>query len=121
MIEEGVELDIKEINSQLEKNKNSFEKGPIQVKYFGLEKGESPENLPKDQKFVGNITNGQFSYTGSLNENFLRSGLGLNCYANGDNYLGQWKENQKDGHGLYIHHPEKEGGVQIYSGYWVGG
>ena len=40
-------------------------------------------------------------YVGFLGENFKRKEEGLNKYKNGDYYYGKWKEDQKDGKGIY--------------------
>lgn len=53
--------------------------------------------------------------------------MGRNSYTNNDAYIGLWKDNLKDGHGIYIHSPLPNEGtettklLELYSGLWKEG
>jgi len=42
-------------------------------------------------------------YEGERNEAFEKHGQGKLTYANGDTYVGEWKNNKKDGKGTYLY------------------
>lgn len=61
-----------------------------------------------------------FKFIGFISNRFLRQYYGYNQYANGDIYLGSWKDGDKHGDGLYIHSNENKE-YKIYSGQWSQG
>lgn len=75
-----------------------------------------------DFLYVADLDNNINKYKGLINYNMNRDLLGIQEYSNGDIYLGEWKNNQRNGHGVYLHNrPQKKGRVdiEIYLGKWV--
>lgn len=59
-----------------------------------------------DDKYVCQLCNDldQSTYVGILNDNYSKNVFGFMKYNNGDLYCGEWKENKKDGNGIYFYH-----------------
>lgn len=56
------------------------------------------------------------TYEGEITSNYLRNGYGTYRYKNGDEYQGQWSNNQQSGEGKYV-----EKGKVTKEGKWVEG
>jgi hypothetical protein len=114
-----IEIDMKEVNESLLKNKMPFDKGTNHIK-FNLKKGETEDKLDANNMYLANISNGKFTYTGALSEKLERNGFGRNEYVNGDVYLGSWEKNKRYAQGVYLHKPDNDQ-LDIYSGFWEDG
>jgi hypothetical protein len=64
------------------------------------------------------ISGKKFNYIGEMDQNFERSGLGKNIYAEGDIFLGFWENNEKK-RGIYYHIHLKDN-PDVFIGEWEG-
>ena len=68
-------------------------------------------------KYISEIKFNSFNYLGILSKNFIKEIHGYKTFNNGDEYFGQWKQDKKNGHGIYFYKNEdKEEFNQIYIG-----
>lgn len=74
------------------------------IKVDHTEKGYSNQLYLRD--YDCSITSNECKYFGMLDKTFSRQGLGLYIYNNKDTYFGEWKNNQKSGHGIYVQRPD---------------
>ena len=96
---EVIQFDSNQVDNEIKKNNeyklNSAEVN-ISIKYNQKEE--------KDNKYFSLIEiKNSCKYIGILSENFSKEKLGINYYANNDIYIGEWKNNLKEGNGLYIY------------------
>lgn len=78
----------------------------------------------KDQYLLSTLTEGKFKYTGLLNQNLQRESIGIQKYDNGDLYIGQWTNNERNGLGVYLYNEQKKGKnhiIEMSLGKWVNG
>ena len=110
---EILQFDANQIDNEINKNneyKLDTEEVKILIKY----------NLKneKEQKYFSIIEiKNVCKYIGILSDNFTKEKLGINYYGNKDIYLGEWKNNLKDGNGLYIY-DNSNNKKEIYIGKW---
>ena len=110
---EILQFDTIQVDNEINKNneyKLETEEIKILIKY----------NLKneKEQKYFSIIEiKNVCKYIGILSDNFTKEKLGINYYGNKDIYLGEWKNNLKEGNGLYIYdNPNNK--KEIYIGKW---
>ena len=110
---EILQFDTIQVDNEINKNneyKLDTEEVKILIKY----------NLKneKEQKYFSIIEiKNVCKYIGILSDNFTKEKLGINYYGNKDIYLGEWKNNLKEGNGLYIYdNPNNK--KEIYIGKW---
>jgi hypothetical protein len=120
--ENTIQIDIKEVEQQLAKDKQYIDEKT--GTHFELYQDNTLEKYTKESKYLVKLK-GTFEYFGVLGEtdkdqNLVRSHFGKNINSNKDIYLGCWKDNLKDKHGVYIH-PAENGEIQIYIGFWSNG
>lgn len=94
------------------------------------------ENIVKDwASFANHITKNKLEimlagqivcqknkYVGLLDQNLIRQKIGIHQYDNGDIYVGEWKDNKRHGHGVYLHNvplPKKKVIIEMNMGKWV--
>jgi hypothetical protein len=114
-----IKFDILKIDAMLEKE-NIYEEGDNKFQFC---KDYNPDNqLDQDEKidipkYIAKINSKSFKYLGILSKNLKKESYGYNYYGNGDEYIGQWKNDKKDGHGIYFF-KENEGDEikEIYVG-----
>jgi hypothetical protein len=113
---EILQFDTIQVDNEINKNneyKLETEEIKILIKY----------NLKneKEQKYFSIIEiKNVCKYIGILSDNFTKEKLGINYYGNKDIYLGEWKNNLKEGNGLYIYdNPNNK--KEIYIGKWEKG
>ena len=110
---EILQFDTIQVDNEINKNneyKLETEEIKILIKY----------NLKneKEQKYFSIIEiKNVCKYIGILSDNFTKEKLGINYYGNKDIYLGEWKNNLKDGNGLYIY-DNSNNKKEIYIGKW---
>jgi hypothetical protein len=70
---------------------------------------------------AGQIVLQKNKYIGLLDKNLVRQKVGIHHYENGDIYLGEWKDNKRHGHGVYLHNVTKQGKIviEMNMGKWV--
>jgi len=93
-----IKLNIKNITDSLFA-KDEYVDGESTIKFS---KSFYKEN-DVSKHFISHITNKNSSYTGFLNNHLHRNVFGINKFLNKDLYIGQWKENKKDGFGAYFY------------------
>jgi hypothetical protein len=90
-------------------------KGPFESEGIKLAKWKDPEEesyliciiSDKEQKVY------DFEYIGFLDNQLMRSSIGKYIYENQDRYLGEWKQNIKEGFGILLYQNN-----EFFSGKW---
>ena len=107
-----LEVDKEKVLAEIEKNEQYEDNGLFLKKY---------ETDSDAIQFLTTISKPNSSFIGILNEKFEREGYGLNNFENGDQYLGNFSRDQRNGNGIYFWAPEQKGKVQLsecYYGFW---
>jgi hypothetical protein len=77
---------------------------------------QSSEN---NTKYISEITTNSFKYIGYLSENLTKEFFGYYKYDNNDEYSGEWKNDFKEGNGVYLYYNEKDKNEEeFYFGNW---
>ena len=77
---------------------------------------QSSEN---NTKYISEINTNSFKYIGYLSENLTKEFFGYYKYDNNDEYSGEWKNDFKEGNGVYLYYNEKEKNEEeFYFGNW---
>lgn len=110
-LEEETKFDTYEIDTQILKNGEYIQKvkgKPEQIKNkFKFIKGLTKEEIEKKDpnsdypKYFAFITTTNFKYTGILTNNLKRENYGYSLMENEDKYLGEYKNEIRDGFGIY--------------------
>ena len=110
-LEEETNFDTYEIDIQIFKNGEYIEKTnnkPEQIKHkFKLLQGLTEEELKKKDpnsdfpKYFSLITTKNFKYTGVLSNNLKRENYGYSLMENKDEFLGEYKNEIREGFGIY--------------------
>ena len=103
------------IKDKKEYNENE---STIQSKFqFSNEEGK--QSLENNTKYISEINTNSFTYIGFLSENLTKEFFGYYKYDNNDEYSGEWKEDFKEGKGVYLYYNEKEKNEEeFYLGEW---
>lgn len=76
----------------------------------------------KDSLLLGSLTEGKFIYNGLLSQQCQREYIGIQKYDNGDVYLGEWSNNQRQGNGVYLYdvkqNSEGKNIIEMFMGKW---
>jgi hypothetical protein len=78
----------------------------------------------KDQYLLSSLVEGKNEYIGLLNQNLQRESIGIQKFENGDIYIGQWEQNQRNGLGVYLYNQEKiakKNKIEMVLGKWKEG
>ena len=70
---------------------------------------------------LGQLLENKEKYIGFLDHNLRKNKLGFHYYENGDIFVGQWKNNQKNGLGVHIHNvssKNKRQAMEVTFGSW---
>lgn len=76
----------------------------------------------RDNLFLAELKSEKNLYTGLVNYDMKRDHVGIHKYENGDIYLGEWKDNKRHGHGIYLHYKPKEKNIimiEMFLGKWA--
>ena len=87
---------------------------------FELYKGYKPSEYEESDdtpKYFVDIKNEQRHYIGILSKNLGKELYGYSLYDNGDEYLGQWNSDSKEGFGIYYFKEKEKEESQIYHMY----
>ena len=85
------------------------------VKRWGEEK-EGDKRL-----YLISVEHKPLKFSGIINPFFERQGYGINVHEGGDVYFGYYKNDVRDGHGIYSYLPQKKGNdllSEFYYGFW---
>ncbi len=112
-----LEFNLNEIDNEIKKNKEyKLENEKVNI----LIKNNLKEE--KEEKYFSIIKIKNISkYIGILSDNFTKEKIGINYYNNKNIYIGEWKNNLKEGYGLYIYDKNINNQNQIYIGKWKNG
>lgn len=120
-----LELDKIKIDETINKDGQYEDEGVLIKKSEKPELEEEDQNEDdqenKDDYYLASIERGPARYIGTLNGKFQRDGLGLQNLENGDQYFGQFAQDQRNGEGYYFWTPKtNENRVQteFYDGKW---
>ena len=96
------------------KNNGEYKNDKITVKSWGDAVGDK-------RMYLINAENKSLKFTGIINLFFERQGYGINIHDDGDIYFGYYKNDVRDGHGIYSFLPKKKGNdllSEFYYGFW---
>ena len=97
------------------KSKGEYKKDNVTVKRWG-------EETSGEKKFyLLQASDKAIKFTGIVNPYFEREGYGINEHDNGDKYFGYYKNDVRNGHGIYSFKPKKKGNEllsEFYYGFW---
>ena len=96
------------------KNNGEYKNDKITVKSCGDAVGDK-------RMYLINAENKSLKFTGIINLFFERQGYGINIHDDGDIYFGYYKNDVRDGHGIYSFLPKKKGNdllSEFYYGFW---
>lgn len=70
---------------------------------------------------LAELSNDKNKYKGLLNTLLERENIGIHEFANGDLYLGEWKNNKRNGSGIYLHNNpivKNNVTIELFMGNW---
>jgi hypothetical protein len=120
---DAVILDLNEIKKRCKENEIVKINDICKIRLYTKEE----EDRWEEKAYLGEISNGKFTYLGILSNTLQRSEWGENTYTNKDVYLGHWDKNRKNLHGIYIHkidEADKNSNKltqEVYHGRWKDG
>ena len=115
----SITFDILFIDTSIDKNKIYKNKNYNQENIFIFNENSSDK---KKEKYFASIIS-SFKYIGSLSDELKREGFGYYLYdiEDGDEYAGNWRDNKKDGGGIYIYKKNENDREELYLGKWFQG
>ena len=114
---ESLEFNVNEIDNEIKKNKEyKLENEKVSILIKNNLNGENEEKYFSIIE-IKNIS----KYIGILSHNFTKEKIGINYYNNRNIYLGEWKNNLKNGNGIYIYDKNINNQNEIYIGKWKNG
>ena len=115
-------LDILKIDSLIKLN-NIYEdknfKFQFCLDYQPEDVQEEDENIDYP-KYISEIKLNSFIYLGILSKKFIKEVHGYKTFNNGDEYFGQWKQDKKNGHGIYFYKNEDKEGHPSFNQIYIG-
>lgn len=97
------------------KKNGEYKEDKVTVKTWG-------EETTADKKmYLIKAENDDLKFSGIINLFFEREGYGINVHDGGDIYFGYYKNDARDGHGIYSFVPKKKGNdllSEFYYGFW---
>ena len=119
MSKKEVKFDLLKIDDVI-KNNTIYEEGGNKFQYckdYKPDKKKEEDDNIDFPKYFAKITLNSFNYLGIVSKNLIRENFGYNCYDNGEEYFGQWKNNKRDGYGIYFYKDKGNDPIyQIYIG-----
>ena len=112
-----LEFNLNIIDDEIKKNKEyKLENDKVNI----LIKNNLKEE--KEEKYFSIIEiKNNSKYIGILSDNLTKEKIGINYYNNKNIFIGEWKNNLKEGYGLYIYDKNINNQNQIYIGKWKNG
>ena len=115
-------LDILKIDSLIKIN-NIYEEKNFKFQfcldYQPEDVQEQDENIDYP-KYISEIKYNSFNYLGILSKKFIKEIHGYKTFNNGDEYFGQWKQDKKNGHGIYFYKNENKEGDSSFNQIYIG-
>ena len=117
--QKSITFDILVINDKIDKNEIYQNKNNNQE--YTFIKNENSLDKKKEKYFASIISS--FKYIGTLSDELKREGFGYYLYDinDGDEYAGNWRDNKKDGGGIYIYKKNENDREELYLGKWLNG
>ena len=113
------EFDTLKIDAIIKDKKEYNEKESTIQSKFQFSNEEGKQSLENNTKYISEINTNSFTYIGFLSENLTKEFFGYYKYDNNDEYSGEWKEDFKEGKGVYLYYNEKEKNEEeFYLGEW---
>ena len=113
------EFDTLKIDAIIKDKKEYNEKESTIQSKFQFSNEEGKQSLENNTKYISEINTNSFTYIGFLSENLTKEFFGYYKYDNNDEYSGEWKEDFKEGKGVYLYFNEKEKNEEeFYLGEW---
>ena len=113
------EFDTLKIDAIIKDKKEYNEKESTIQSKFQFSNEEGKQSLENNTKYISEINTDTFTYIGFLSENLKKEFFGYYKYDNNDEYSGEWKEDFKEGKGVYLYYNEKEKNEEeFYLGEW---
>ena len=102
------------------KDKKEYNENDSSIKSkFQFSNEEGKQSSENNTKYISEINTDTFTYIGFLSENLKKEFFGYYKYDNNDEYSGEWKEDFKEGKGVYLYFNEKEKNEEeFYLGEW---
>ena len=126
--EDETTFDIYEIDEQIIKNDEYVQKKSSKLKEVknrfkfvsGLTKEEIKKKDPNSDylKYFAQISTKNFQYIGNLSSQLKREKYGYSLMDNKDEFLGEYKNENRNGFGIYKFHPN-DGEQEIYIGDYI--
>jgi hypothetical protein len=101
-------LDVLKIDSLIKINK-IYEENNIKFQFcldYQNEDVKAQDENKDYPKYISEINFNSFNYLGILSKKFIKEIRGYKTFNNGDEYFGQWKQDKKNGHGIYFYKNE---------------
>ena len=108
-----IHFDSPAVAESIKKN-GEYKNDKITVKSWG-------DTIGDKRMYLINAENKSLKFTGIINLFFERQGYGINLHEDGDIYFGYYKNDVRDGHGIYSFLPKKKGNEllsEFYYGFW---
>ena len=105
-----IHFDTPKVNESINNN-GEYKTDKITVKRWGEDK----------KSFLVNAEDHSIKFKGIVNSFFEREGYGINEHDNGEKYFGYYKNDARNGHGIYSFAPRKKGTdllSEFYYGTW---
>lgn len=112
-ISSSVKFNINLVNSDI-KNKGFFKSRSTEIKYNLTNPGNSDPKMFYAAKICSEDNT---LFIGTLSKELIRNGNGINFYLF-DVYLGSWKDDKRDGDGIYIYRSNETNINEVYYGNW---
>ena len=115
-------LDVLKIDSLIKIN-NIYEENNLKFQfcldYQSENVQEQDENIDYP-KYISEIKFNSFNYLGILSKKFIKEIHGYKTFNNGDEYFGQWKQDKKNGHGIYFYKNEDKEESPFFNQIYIG-
>ena len=116
------EFDTETIDLILKEGKEYLKNGNGIIKKFKFVNPNGEINKENSTKYISEIDSNSVKYIGYLTEDLFKEYFGYYKYENNDEYSGEWRNDFKDGNGVYLYYNEKENNIEeFYLGEWKNG
>ena len=116
-------LDVLKIDSLIKIN-NLYEEKNMKFQFcldYQPENAQEQDENIDYPKYISEIKYKSFNYLGILSKKFIKEIHGYKTFNNGDEYFGQWKQDKKNGHGIYFYKNEDKEEDPSFNQIYIGG